>query len=187
MPPIRRAACVGAVVAAVGALGVFGLGAAGAKSDEVELKLDPSSDQLAACMPKASLKVEVELTTDRVGFDEFEIRARQLPPNRSFTVFLLQTAASPFGAAEYIGDFTTNKHGNAKNEFRLIVARRSPPRWSTGSACALTSIASASGLPIPRTTTSAGNGQGGVTPFDGDNEAGVQAFNSRNADPLPAP
>ena len=26
-----------------------------------------------------------------------------------------------------------------------------------------------------------------VTPFDGDNAAGVQAFNSANADPLPAP
>ncbi len=26
-----------------------------------------------------------------------------------------------------------------------------------------------------------------VTPFDGDNEAGVQAFNSANAEPLPAP
>ena len=25
------------------------------------------------------------------------------------------------------------------------------------------------------------------TPFDGDNEAGVQAFNSANADPLPSP
>ena len=27
----------------------------------------------------------------------------------------------------------------------------------------------------------------GPTPFDGDNEAGVQAFNSANAAPLPAP
>ena len=27
----------------------------------------------------------------------------------------------------------------------------------------------------------------GATPFDGDNEAGVQAFNSANAAPLPAP
>jgi hypothetical protein len=26
-----------------------------------------------------------------------------------------------------------------------------------------------------------------VTPFDGDNQAGVQAFNSADADPLPAP
>jgi hypothetical protein len=26
-----------------------------------------------------------------------------------------------------------------------------------------------------------------ATPFDGDDEAGVQAFNSANADPLPAP
>jgi hypothetical protein len=32
-----------------------------------------------------------------------------------------------------------------------------------------------------------GRNQGAITPFDGDDAAGVQAFNSRNADPLPAP
>jgi hypothetical protein len=30
-------------------------------------------------------------------------------------------------------------------------------------------------------------GVNAVTPFDGDNEAGVQAFNSANTEPLPAP
>src|SRR3954451_17508250 len=44
------------------------------------------------------------------------------------------------------------------------------------------------GSPIRRTTTSAPPRPGihGVTPFDGDNEAGVQAFNSANTQPLPA-
>ena len=32
-----------------------------------------------------------------------------------------------------------------------------------------------------------GEGQGAVTPFDGDDEAGVHAFNSANTVPLPAP
>jgi hypothetical protein len=32
-----------------------------------------------------------------------------------------------------------------------------------------------------------GKGKGAITPFDGDNEAGVQAFNSLHTNPLPAP
>ena len=58
-------------------------------------------------MPDARLNVAVALTADKRGFDVFRIRARHLPPNTSFTVFLLEQAGAPFGAAEYIGDFTT--------------------------------------------------------------------------------
>jgi hypothetical protein len=187
MPPIRRAACLGAVIATVGTLGALGLGSAGAKSDEVKLKLDPSSDQLAACMPDASLKVEVELTTDRLGFDKFEIRARHLPPNRSFTVFLLETAAAPFGAAEYIGDFTTNKQGNAKNEFRLIVAEAFSSTLVNGQRIRVDLNRVGVWFADPKDDDFCLGPNSPVTPFDGDNEAGVQAFNSRNADPLPAP
>jgi hypothetical protein len=113
---------------------------------------------LAACMPHATVDVTVKLTTDDIGFDSFQVMARGLPPNRSFTVFLLQQVDSPFGAAEYIGDITSDAYGDARKTFRLIVH---------GAFCL---------------------GKGGpVTPFDGDDEAGVQAFNSRNAAPLPAP
>src|SRR5258705_7410290 len=73
-----------------------------ALADEtVQLALTPSSPALATCMPDAELDVTVKITTDRVGFDRFEIRARHLPPNRDFTVFLLEKAGAPFGAAEY--------------------------------------------------------------------------------------
>ena len=59
--------------------------------DEVHLQLTPSQPALAACMPDAKLDVSVRLTTDKIGFDSFEIQARNLPPNREYTVFLLQT------------------------------------------------------------------------------------------------
>ena len=36
-------------------------------------------------------------------------------------VFLVEKAESPFGAAEYIGDFTTDQYGNAANTYKLIV------------------------------------------------------------------
>jgi hypothetical protein len=85
--------------------------------DEVYLQLTPSSPELATCMPNAALEVRVKFTTNEVGFDRFQIRARDLSPNRSYTVFLLEQAGAPFGAAEYIGDFTTNEVGNGQNTF----------------------------------------------------------------------
>ena len=72
------------------------------KPEVVELNLTPSSAQLAACMPDARVDVTVRLTTDLRGFDVFHVQATGLPPNTTFTVFLLEQAAPPFGAAEYI-------------------------------------------------------------------------------------
>jgi hypothetical protein len=189
MPSVRRVAFLAVVALAVAALGVLGLwSSAGATNPEVPFRLDPSSAQLAACMPRASLKVEVEFTTDQVGFDTFEIKARKLPPKRSFTVFLLETAAAPFGAAEYIGDFTTNRNGNALNEFRLIVAEAFSSQIVNGMRQRVDLNRIGVWFADPKDDDFClGPGGGAVTPFDGDNEAGVQAFNSRNADPLPAP
>src|SRR5437867_13426059 len=93
-----------------------------AAPEVVELNLTPSSAPLAACMPNAHVTVTVRLTTDLRGFDVFRVHATGLPPNTTFTAFLLEQAGPPFGAAEYIGDFTSDGHGMADNTFRLIVA-----------------------------------------------------------------
>jgi hypothetical protein len=61
------------------------------------------------------------LTTEERGFDTFDIAARNLPPDRDFTIFLLQQAGSPFGVAEYIGDVSTDAFGNGDAKLRLIV------------------------------------------------------------------
>ena len=183
-----RAARLGAVVAAAGAFGAFGVwSSAGASSDEADFRLEPSSDQLAQCMPKARLKVELKSTTDQVGFDKFEIQAHRLPPDRSFTVFLLEDAAAPFGAAEYIGDFTTDGHGNAKNTFRLIVAEAFSSTLVNGQRVRVDLNRIGVWFADPADDDFCLGPNSPVTPFDGDNAAGVQAFNSRNADPLPAP
>ncbi len=50
-------------------------------------------------------------TTDAIGKDTFKITASGLKPKTAFTVFLLQKAGAPFGAAEYIGDFFTDAWG----------------------------------------------------------------------------
>ena len=153
-----------------------------------KLELTASSAQLAACMPHADVDVTVKLTTDDIGFDSFQVKATGLAPSRSFTVFLLEKAESNFGAAEYIGDITTDASGSAKNTFKLIVQEAFSSTLVNGNRVRVDLNRVGMWFADPRDDDFClGDNQGGVTPFDGDNSAGVQAFNSRNAAPLPAP
>jgi hypothetical protein len=162
--------------------------AVSAAPSSVSLTLAPSSAQLAGCMPKAKVDIRVVLTTDTVGFDEFQIRAKGLPPKTAFTVFLLQQADSPFGAAEYIGDITSDRDGNASNEFRLIVQEAFSSTLVNGHRTRVDLNQVGMWFADPAGDDFClGAGQGPVTPFDGDNEAGVQAFNSLGSAGLPAP
>lgn len=157
-------------------------------ADNPQFGLTPSSSQLADCMPDASLVVTLKQTTDKKGFDSFEIRARNLPPNRDFTVFLLEQAGTPFGAAEYIGDLRTNPKGNGHNTFNVIVSEAFSSTIVGGTRVRVDLNRIGVWFADPADDDFClGEGGGAVTPFDGDNEAGVQAFNSANADPLPAP
>ena len=187
-------ALVALAVAAVSALGTsssYGSGTpearAAASADEVRARLDPSSDKLAQCLPDARVKIAVDLTTDQLGFDIFNVSARHLAPNRDYTVFLLEQAASPFGAAEYIGDITTDENGDADNRFKLIVEEAFSSQVVNGQRVRVDLNRVGMWFADPKDDDFCLGKNSPVTPFDGDNEAGVQVFNSRNADPLPAP
>src|SRR3954462_11101869 len=90
-----------AVAIAAAALAAAGAGPASASAhkhrarsaaDHIQtqhLRLDPSSPQLATCMPGARIDVYVDLDTDVVGFDQIRIKGRHLAPSRDYTVFLL--------------------------------------------------------------------------------------------------
>jgi hypothetical protein len=153
----------------------------------VELNLTPSSGALAACMPDAHVTVTVRLTTDVHGFDVFRVHATGLPPNTAFTTFLLEQAGAPFGAAEYIGDFTSDEDGEADNTFRLIVAEAFASTLVDGHRVRVDLNRVGAWFADPTGDDFCLGPNSPVTPFDGDNEAGVQAFNSANAPPLPRP
>jgi hypothetical protein len=145
-------------------------------ADHVKVTLQPSNGALQACFPDARAKVNVALTTDDVGKDEFRIRARGLQPRTDFTVFLLEQSGSPFGAAEYIGDFTTDKYGQSSATFDLIVEEAFAFNNATQSRTDLNSIGF---WFADETADDACLGAASpVTGFDGDAAAGVQMMNS---------
>ncbi|HYL59726.1 MAG TPA: hypothetical protein VEU51_12725 [Candidatus Acidoferrales bacterium] len=175
----------GAVAVLVGGLASPAVSQA---QDSLQFELTPSSAKLAECMPDASLVVTVKPNTDKKGSDNFVIQARNLPPNRTFTVFLLQQATSPFGAAEYIGDVSTNGQGDGRSAFNLIVGEAFSSTIVNGGRLRVDLNRIGVWFSDPADDDFCfGNGGGSMTPFDGDGVAGVQAFNSANADPLPAP
>jgi hypothetical protein len=141
------------------------------------VNLRTSSAQLSRCFPHARSQVTLLRTTDTLGKDTFTIRAWGLRPGTDFTVFLIQKATPTFGAAEYIGDFTTNKQGRAVNAFTLIVEEAFAFNNSTPkSRIDLNSIGFWFADP-KGDDTCLGSGSP-VTGFDGDASAGVQMMNS---------
>jgi hypothetical protein len=193
----KRLLIAAAVAVALGATAVSALGSNGSSGrhgsharrsvDVTRLALTPSSAQLAQCMPNATLNVTVAGTTDQIGGDIFQITARNLPPNRDYTIFLLEQAGSPFGAAEYIGDFSTNAYGNGSNALKLIVNEAFSSTLVNGQRVRVDLNRVGVWFADPKGDDFCLGAGSPTTPFDGDNAAGVQAFNSANADPLPAP
>lgn len=157
-----------------------------AAADAFSMRLTPSSTQLAQCMPNAQLDVSVKLTTDKIGSDNFEMRGHGLAPNRDYAVFLLEQAGAPFGAAEYIGDLHADADGTAYNAFNAIVQEAFVSTVVDGKRVRVDLNRVGMWFADPLGDDFClGDNAGPVTPFDGDGQAGIQAFNSANADPLP--
>jgi hypothetical protein len=163
----------------------------GSKTDNIHFQLALSSDALRKCFPHARVNVSVALRTDQIGKDVIKIDATGLPAKTSFTAFFLEVPAAPFGAAQYFGDVNTDKYGKAHAEFELIVQEAFASTLVDGNRVRVDLNHMGMWFADPADDDSCfGDGGGPVTPFDGDNEAGVQIFNSANSlpgAPLPAP
>ena len=162
-----------------------------ARADDLHFQLALSSDALKKCLPRAKVTVSVALRTDQIGKDVIKIDASGLPPKTSFTAFFLEIPTAPFGAAEYFGDVNTDRYGKAHAEFELIVQEAFASTLVDGKRVRVDLNHMGMWFADPAGDDFClGKGGGAVTPFDGDNEAGVQVFNSANSlpgAPLPAP
>jgi hypothetical protein len=175
----RSAALLGATAAAAAlasSLLVGGGVSAQAAPPTAKLTLQTSSPELAKCFPHAKANVNVALTTDAIGKDTFKINASGLKPKTAFTVFLLQQAGAPFGAAEYIGDFFTDRYGKGSGTFNLIVEEAFAFNNQTGFRKDLNSVGF--WFADEKADDSCLGAASPVTGFDGDAKAGVQMMNS---------
>jgi hypothetical protein len=145
-------------------------------ADTVSLKMQPSSDDLKNCFPKAKANVKVKLTTDAIGFDTFSINASGLKPKTAFTVFLIEQPGSPFGHVEYIGDMFSDQYGSASNKFKLIVEEAFAFNNATQDRVDLNSVGF--WFADPKDDDGCLGAGSPVTGFDGDASAGVQMMNS---------
>jgi hypothetical protein len=142
----------------------------------------------ATCL-NATGKVTVFHKEDSLGVDTLRLFVRDLPANTDFAVFLTSAdafATPPFGATQYIGDFTTNAAGLGSlkvdaivgEAFLTTVAGTPPARGRTDLDHLVIWFADPNQVPACFGSL--------TTPFDGDGAAGPTALSSQGATGLEA-
>jgi hypothetical protein len=143
--------------------------------------LVPASDTIAGCLKNAAGNVTVLPKEELQGVDTLDLKTQGLPPHTEFTVFLTESADSGFGAAEYIGDFTTNAEGKGSMRVDTIIEEAFASTVVNGVRVRkeLNHIVIWFADPAADDFCFA-PGTGPTTPFDGDGVAGGTALSSRN-------
>jgi hypothetical protein len=141
--------------------------------------LVPASDAIANCesMPNPAATVAVFSREDVRGVDTLDLHAEGLRPNTTFAVFLTEMPVPPFGAVQYIGDFTTNAAGRGSVRVDAIIDEAFAFNNITGVRTDLNHIVFWFADPDDDEDCVPGSAP---TQFDGDGEAGVAAMSSKN-------
>ncbi len=141
--------------------------------------LVPASDAIAGCreFQNAAATVTVFPREDIRGVDTLDLHAEGLRPNTTFAVFLTEMPVPPFGAVQYIGDFTTNAAGRGSVRVDAIIDEAFAFNNITGVRTDLNHIVFWFADPADDEDCVPGSAPGH---FDGDGESGVAAMSSKN-------
>jgi hypothetical protein len=151
-------------------------------------------------LPNAHGRVKIE----SVGPVEImKVKVWGLPPNTDFDLFVIQVPNAPFGLSWYQGDIETNKDGAGYGEFvgrfnieTFIVSKASLPApviFNKAFPDASQGVVVGRihtyhlGLWFNSPTDGAAAGAPGVTPFNGEGNAGAQVLNTGGFDDLAGP
>lgn len=146
-------------------------------------RLVPASGAVATCLPDAKVEVTVLHKEDTLGIDTLHLDARGLPADTDFAVFLTSAdafASPPFGAVEYIGDFTTNAAGIGSLKVDAIIAEAFVSTLVSGNRVPASLDHLVFWFADPE-QANASCGLTNITPFDGDGQAGPAAMSSQGA------
>ena len=157
---------------------------AAADENMTQFNLVPAADVIANCFPNAKAKVTVLRTEDEVGTDTLILSVKRLRPNTTFAVFLTELPGPPFGAVQYLADFTTNANGKGSVKVDAIIEEAFVSQVIDGQRVRkeLNHIVAWFADPADADDCFA-PGTAPVTPFDGDGVAGPAALSSKNALP----
>jgi hypothetical protein len=131
------------------------------------------------CFANASATVTVVPTEEDRGVDTLHLKAEGLPPHTSFTVFLTELAEFPFGASEYIAEFTTNAAGRGSVRVDTVIEEAFAFDGNTKVRKDLNHVVVWFADPKDDDVCF-GPGGGPTTPFDGDGKAGATVLSSKN-------
>src|SRR5215203_2382297 len=151
------------------------------------------------CLKGAKANVDVRTTpTDNQIMD---VTLNHAPKNTEFELFVTQQPNSPFGISWYQADFTTNNQGSGEVRARGIFSEElfvfAPGSVKAPQVDNQDAEKNPAFDPVhtyhlglwfgdPEDAKDAGC-SGSVTEFDGDHEAGIQAFSTRNFPKLEGP
>jgi hypothetical protein len=151
------------------------------------------------CLKGAKANVDVRTTsTDNQIMD---VSVNHAPKNTEFELFVTQQPNSPFGISWYQADFETNNQGQGEVRARGIFSEElfvfAPGVVNAPQVDDLDAEKNPAFAPVhtyhlglwfgsPEEAQAAGC-TANVTPFDGDHEAGIQAFSTRNFPALHGP
>jgi len=141
--------------------------------------LVPASNAIANCtsMPDPAATVSVFPKEDNRGVDTLDLHAEGLRPNTTFAVFLTELPVPPFGAVQYIGDFTTNAAGRGHVRVDAIINEAFAFNNITSVRTELNHVVFWFADPNDDEECVPGSAPGH---FDGDNSSGVAAMSSKN-------
>jgi len=154
--------------------------------EPLSFTLGPASDAITkpSCLPNATAKVTFFPKEEIRGVDTLDLKAEGLAPNTTFAVFLTELPVPPFGAVEYIGEFTTNTAGRGSMRVDAIIEEAFSSTLSENNSDRvrkeLNHVVIWFADPADPAADDFCPGTGGTTPFDGDGQAGVAALSSKH-------
>jgi hypothetical protein len=150
------------------------------------------------CLKGAKANVDINTVG---GLQNMDVTVNNAPKNTEFELFITQQPNSPFGLSWYQADFETNNQGHGEVSARGIFGEElfvfapgsvKAPQVDEFDAKKNPAFDPVHTLHVglwfgdPKDAKDAGC-SGKVTQFDGDHEAGIQAFSTRNFPDLKGP
>src|SRR6266550_3049820 len=179
------------VIAAASGLTGLAPQAIAAQGDSITFNVKVSAGASACLATNASGRVTI---SDLGLVQNMHVEVFHLPPKTEFATFVLQVPKSPFGLAWYQGDILTNAEGKGVGDFAGIFSKETfilapgvapapkvfPDNATSNPATPPVQIYHM-GMWFADSADAVNAGcPGGVTPFDGDHQAGIQVLNTSN-------